>query len=158
MDTMAVKWSYNPKTNKHHGFCVGYNSHVVNYRKDLWDDVGIFPNTWDDIREGGRKIYRKHQIPMGIGLAPELDSNMALRSSLHAFGASVQDEDGRPMLKSPEALEALKFVKAMYQESMTDEVFTWDPSSNNRLLLAGGTAARTSRRSRRSPDLGPRSR
>jgi len=80
---------------------------------------------------------RKHRIPVGIGLAPELDSNMALRSILLAFGASVQDQHGQPRLKSPQTLEALKFVKALYQESMTDEVFTWDPSSNNRLLLAG---------------------
>jgi multiple sugar transport system substrate-binding protein len=49
----------------------------------------------------------------------------------------VQDETGRPCLKSRQTLEALKFVKALYDETMTDEVFTWDASSNNRLMLAG---------------------
>jgi multiple sugar transport system substrate-binding protein len=54
-----------------------------------------------------------------------------------SFGASVQDETSRPSLKSRQTLEALKFVKALYTETMTDEVFTWDASSNNRLMLAG---------------------
>src|SRR5262249_17346650 len=30
-----------------------------------------------------------------------------------------------------------KFVKALYEESMTNEVLTWDPASNNRLMLEG---------------------
>jgi len=61
-----------------------------------------------------------------------------LRSIMLAFGASVQNEDCVPVLKSRETREAIKFVKALYDEAMTDEVFTWDASSNNRLLLAGG--------------------
>lgn len=134
---LAIRSTYNPKTGKYFGFSDSYTPDPVNYRKDLWDDVGVFPDTWDDIREGGRKIMKKHRVPMGFGLAPELDSNMALRSLLGAFGASVQNAEGNPTLKSREALEALKFVKAIYDESMTDEVFTWDPSSNNRMLLAG---------------------
>ncbi len=134
---LALRSTFNPKTGKYFGFSDSYTPDPVNYRKDLWDDVGIFPGSWDDIRTGGSKIMRKHRVPMGLGLAPELDSNMALRSLLHAFGASVQDEEGNPALKSPETLEALKFMNAVYEESMTDEVFTWDPSSNNRLLLAG---------------------
>jgi multiple sugar transport system substrate-binding protein len=31
-------------------------------------------------------------------------------------------------------------MKALYQESETAEVFTWDPSSNNRAMLAGKTS------------------
>lgn len=135
--SLAVKSSFNPKTGRYYGFSDSYTPDPVNYRKDLWDDVGVFPDTWEDVRAGGRKILERHRIPVGLGLAPELDSNMALRSLLHAFGASVQNETGRPTLKSRETLEAVKFTNALYKEAMTDEVFTWDPSSNNRLLLAG---------------------
>ncbi|MDH3714453.1 MAG: extracellular solute-binding protein, partial [Gammaproteobacteria bacterium] len=134
---LAVRSTYNTRTDKYYGFSDSYVPDPINYRKDLWDDVGVYPDTWDDVRVGGRRIMRKHHVPVGIGLAPELDSNMALRSIMLSFGASVQDEHGRPMLKSPQTLEALKFVKALYEESMTDAVFTWDPSSNNRFLLAG---------------------
>ena len=134
---LAIKSTLNPKTGKYFGFTSSYVPDPVNYRKDLWDDVGLFPGTWEEIRQGGAKIRQKHGIPVGIGLAPELDSNMALRSILHTFGASVQNEVGEPVLKTRETKEALKFVKALYDEAMTDEVFTWDASSNNRLLLAG---------------------
>jgi len=135
--SLAVKSSFNPKTGRYYGFSDSYTPDPINYRKDLWDDVGVFPDTWDDVRVGGRKILDRHGIPVGLGLAPELDSNMALRSLLHSFGASVQDQSGRPTLKSRETLEAVKFTKALYEDAMTDEVFIWDPSSNNRLLLAG---------------------
>ena len=134
---LALKSTYNPKTQKFYGFSDSYVPDPLNYRKDLWDDVGIFPDSWDDIRIGGRKIKEKHGIPVGIGLSAELDSNMALRSIMAAFGASVQDAESNPILQSRETLEAIKFVKALYQEAMTDAVFTWDASSNNRLLLAG---------------------
>ncbi len=134
---IALKSVYNPKTRRYYGFSDSYVPDPVNYRKDLWEDVGTFPDTWEQIRQGGAAIYRKHGIPVGIGLAPELDSNMALRSLLHSFGASVQTADGKPALDSPQTLEALRFMKALYNEAMTEEVFTWDPSSNNRMLLAG---------------------
>ena len=47
-----------------------------------------------------------HGIPLGIGLAPEIDSNMTALAMLYAFGASVQDADNRPTLQSKETLEA----------------------------------------------------
>ena len=134
---IAKKSTYNIKTGKYYGFSDSYVPDPINYRKDLWDDVGMYPDTWEDIRIGGRKIKEKHGIPVGLGLAPELDTNMVLRSIMASFGASVQDEEGRLVLKSSETLEAMKFVKALYQETMTDEVFTWDASSNNRMMLAG---------------------
>ena len=134
---LATKSTYNPKTRKFYGFSDSYVPDPVNFRKDLWDDVGVSPSTWEDIRSGARKIKQKHGIAAGFGLAPELDTNMALRSIMATFGASEQNAEGRIALKSPETLEALKFVKALYQESMTDEVFSWDASSNNRLMLAG---------------------
>jgi multiple sugar transport system substrate-binding protein len=95
------------------------------------------PNTWDDIRVGGRKIKQKHGIPVGIGLASEIDTNMALRAIMYAYGSSVQDAEGNPVLKSKATLEAIKFVKALYEETMTDEVFSWEASSNNRFMLSG---------------------
>ncbi len=134
---IATKSTLNLKTGKYYGFSDSYVPDPINYRQDLWDDVGIYPDTWDDIRIGGKKIKDKHSIPIGLGLAPELDTNTVLRSIMACFGSSVQSPDGRLIIKSKETIEAMKFVKALYRETMTDEVFTWDPSSNNRLMLAG---------------------
>jgi multiple sugar transport system substrate-binding protein len=56
---------------------------------------------------------------------------------MYAFGSSVQDAEGGLILNSPETLEALKFVKALFEDAMTPEVLAWDASSNNRFMLSG---------------------
>jgi multiple sugar transport system substrate-binding protein len=134
---LAIKSTYNPKTKKYYGFSDSFVPDPVNYRKDLWDDVGMYPDTWDDVRVGGGKIKKKHNVPVGIGLASEIDTNMAMRAIMYSFGSSVQDEEGNVVLDSKETLEAVKFVKALYEECMTDEVFAWDASSNNRFMISG---------------------
>ena len=134
---LAIGSSYNPKTKKFFGVSTSFVPGPVEYRKDLWDSIGMYPDTWDDVRIGGAKIKKKHDIALGLGLAPDFDTNMALRSIMYSFGSSVQDEEGNVVLNSKETLEAIKFVKAMYKESMTPDVFTWDASSNNRSMLTG---------------------
>ncbi len=134
---LAIKSTYNPKTKKYHGFSDSYVPDPVNYRTDLWGEIGMKPDSWDDIRVGGAKIKQKTGIPVGIGLSAELDTAMAMRACLYAFGGSVQDAGGKLVLNSKNTLEAVKYVKALYTEAMTPEVLAWDPSSNNRAMLAG---------------------
>jgi multiple sugar transport system substrate-binding protein len=134
---LAIKSTYNPKTKKYYGFSDSFVPDPVNYRKDLWDSVGMYPDTWDDVRRGGAKIKKKHNLPLGIGLASEIDTNMAMRAIMYSFGSSVHDEEGKVVLNSKETLEAIKFVRALYNEAMTPEVFTWDASANNRFMLSG---------------------
>jgi len=134
---LAVKSTYNPKTKKYHGFSDSYVPDPINYRKDLWDEIGMKPDTWDDIRVGGKKIKDKTGIPVGIGLSSEIDTAMAMRALLYSFGGSEQDPSGNLVLNSKSTLEAVKFVKALYTDTMTPEVLAWDASSNNRAMLAG---------------------
>jgi multiple sugar transport system substrate-binding protein len=139
MIPLAKKSTLNPKTGKYFAFSDSYVPDPGNYRIDLWTDVG-FPNgpdTWDDLRNGGRKIKEKFGNPVGIGLSQEMDSNMALRALLWSFGGAEQDEEGRVVIRSKETIEALRFGRALYKETETAEVFTWDPASNNRMMLAG---------------------
>jgi multiple sugar transport system substrate-binding protein len=98
------------------------------------------PDSWDEIRRGGKKIKDKTGIPVGIGQSAELDTAMAMRAVLYSHGASEQDAEGRLILNSKPTLEAVKFVKALYTETMTPEVLAWDPSSNNRAMIAGKTS------------------
>ena len=134
---LALHSTYNPVTKKYFAFSDSYVPDPVNYRADLWGDIGMRPATWDDIRVGGAKIKQKHKIPVGIGLSSELDTAMAVRAVLFAFGGSVQDEHNNVTLNSRQTVEAVKFMRALYQEAMTPEVLAWDPSSNNRAMIAG---------------------
>ncbi len=136
---LAHKSTYNPKTKKYFAFSDSYVPDPGNYRKDLWEKVG-FPNgpdTWEDLRIGGKKIKDTAGNPVGIGLSQELDTNMAVRALLWSYGGSEQDEAGNVTINSKQTLEAIKYMRAMFKECMTPEVFTWDPSSNNRGILAG---------------------
>ncbi len=134
---LAIKSTYNPRTKKYFGFSDSYVPDPINWRKSLFDEVGMKPDTWDDIRVAGKKIKDKRNVPIGIGLAQEIDTAMAMRAILYSFGGSEQDEQGRLVIGSKNTVEAVKFVKALYQETMTPEVFSWDASSNNRAMLAG---------------------
>ncbi|HET7262682.1 MAG TPA: extracellular solute-binding protein [Casimicrobiaceae bacterium] len=136
---LAVKSTYNPKTKKYFGFSDSFVPDPVNYRIDLWSEQGMpkGPTTWEDVRKVGKAIKDKRNIPVGIGLSAELDTAMAMRTILYAFGGSVQNADGEIDLKSKPTLEAVEFVKALYHDTMTPEVMAWDPSSNNRAMLAG---------------------
>jgi multiple sugar transport system substrate-binding protein len=77
------------------------------------------------------------ETPVGFSLAPEHNSNFTMRTIMYCFGASEQDEVGNPALKSKAALEAIKYVKALYEEAMSVDVLTWDAASNNRFMLNG---------------------
>ena len=135
---LAIKSTYNPITKKYFGFSDSYAPDPINYRKDLWDGVGMFPDTWEDVRIGGAKIKKKYGIPVGIGLSEgDDDSGMAVRAILYSYGASVQDEKGNIVINSKQTLEAVKFVRALFKEAMTPEVLNWDPTSNNNFMLDG---------------------
>ena len=134
---MARKSTYNPRTKKYYAFSDSFAPDPINYRKDLWDGVGMYPDTWEDVRIGGAKIKKKYGNPVGIGLSPEDDSSMALRAIMYSHGASVQDEEGNVVINSKQTLEAVKFVRALFKEAMTPEVFNWNPASNNTFMLQG---------------------
>ena len=139
---LAHKSTYNPKTKKYFAFSDSYVPDPGNWYKEWWAEAGYpnGPDTYDDLRAGAKKIRDKNGHPCGLGLAQELDTSMAMRAILWSFGGSEQDEHGNVTINSKQTIEALKYVKALFQESETPEVFTWDPSSNNRAMLAGKTS------------------
>ncbi len=136
---LGIKSTYNPRTKKYFAFSPSFTPDPVNYRQDLFSAVGMpkGPRTWDDVRVAGAKIKKQLGNPVGVGLAQEIDTGMAMRTIMYSWGSSIQDEAGKLVLNSKQTLDAIKFVKSLYEEAMTPEVFTWDASSNNRAMLAG---------------------
>src|SRR5215471_13593784 len=134
---LAVKSTFNPRTKKYFGFSDSFVPDPINWRKDLFDEAGGTPDSWDQIRTFGKKIKDKTGVPIGIGLASEIDTAMAMRAILYSFGGGEQDAEGNLTIDSKPTLEAVKFVKALYQDTMSPEVLSWDASSNNRAMLAG---------------------
>jgi len=136
---LAHKSTYNPKTKKYFAFSDAYTPDPGNWHKDWWTEAGYpnGPDTYDDLLKGAKKIRDKSGHPCGVGLAQELDTSMAMRAILWSFGGAEQDEAGNVTINSKNTIEALKYVKELYQQTETPEVFTWTPPSNNQAMLAG---------------------
>jgi multiple sugar transport system substrate-binding protein len=135
---LAHRATYNPKTKRYFAFSDNWVPDPLHYRKDVWAEIGMKPDTWEHIREGSKRIKDKNGMPAGFGLAQELDTNMMLRALLWSYGATEQDESSTKVtINSKATVEAIKLMTAIYKESETAEVFTWDPSSNNRFFVSG---------------------
>ncbi len=136
---LAEKSTINPKTKKYFAFSDSFVPDPGNYRHDLWSQVGFphGPDTYHDLLVGAKRIKDKSGNPCGLGLSQELDTNMAVRAILWSFGGAEQDEAGHVVLNSKNTIEAVKFMRELYTQTETAEVFSWDPSSNNRGILSG---------------------
>jgi len=123
------------------------------WRKDLFDQNGLKPpDTWELARVAARTLKAKGH-PCGIQFSHCNDANLNWRSLLASFGGQESDASGQNVLiDSKETREALRFAKALFDEGMTPEVFSWDDASDNRYLASGLPAGSTMR----SPPTGRR--
>ena len=110
----------------------------VLWRKDLFDSVGLgAPGTWDDLRKAARLLKPKGH-PTGMQFSHCNDANHNWRTVMYCFGAKETDPSGQSIaIDSRETREALRFAKALFDEAMTPEVFSWDDASDNRYLASG---------------------
>ena len=120
---------------------------------------GLLGRDRDDPGNLGRCAYRWRQTegqgPSGrMSLARSNDPNLCWRGVLWSYGASVQDKTGEQVvLDSKAAVEAVKFVAALYKEAMTGDVLSWNDASNNHIsILASAPSSST-----RSLPIGRRS-
>src|SRR5438132_5116826 len=100
------------------------------------------PATWEDLLKAAALSKGKHpeiQMPIGIGMSQELDSNMAARAMIWSFDGSVQDQNENVVLKSGHALEALEFGVRLFKAGMNPSVMSWNAASNNQALNARQT-------------------
>ena len=140
---LSKRYSYNAVTDKYYGFCIGWTIDPANYRQSLWETAGMGqgPSTWADLVEIGGRIRDEQGVQLGIGLAQELDSNMAHRALLYSFDSALQDAEGNIVIDQGDfftnALGAVTFMQQLYEAAMTPEVFAWNAASNNQALIAG---------------------
>jgi multiple sugar transport system substrate-binding protein len=108
------------------------------WRKDLFDKAGLKPpDTWELARVAARTLKPKGH-PTGIQFSHCADANLNWRSLLFSFGGVETDPSGdNIMIDSKEMRETLRFAKALFDEGMTPEVFSWDDASDNRYLASG---------------------
>src|SRR5882724_10096602 len=123
---------------KQYGIPMFYILLPMLYRKDLFDANNLkAPDTWELARVAARTLKPKGH-PTGIQFSQCADANLNWRSLLFSFGGAEADTSGENILiDSKETREALRFAKALFDEGMTPEVFSWDDASDNRYLASG---------------------
>ena len=136
---LCRKSSLNPTTNKTYAYSPGWVPDPGNYRRSLWEQAGFpdGPSTWEELLEGGSKIKSDQNVQLGIGMSQEIDSDMAARGLIWGYGGAVQDSSENVTINSPETVAAAEFMKQLFEGAMTDEVFAWNPASNNQGFVAG---------------------
>ena len=93
------------------------------------------PDTWEDVHRIGKLKAAGH--PVGIQLSHSEDSNHILRGIMWSFGGKEVKDGKTVAINSKETIEAYKFVKALYADTMEDEVLAWDDRNNNVCLNSG---------------------
>ncbi|MGH7776230.1 MAG: ABC transporter substrate-binding protein [Candidatus Dormibacterales bacterium] len=131
--------SYNPKTNKFYGFCHGYAPDPGDYRKSDFSAVGLpdGPTTYDQLLTAATAIYKTKKLRLGLGMSPEVDSNMASRALIWSYGGSIQDANENVVFNSPQTVAAVEWMVKAFKQAMSSEVFSWTAASNNQGLVAG---------------------
>ena len=92
--------------------------------------------TWQDLLGAGAKL-KKAGYPFGVAYSQTPDSNDNLYPLMMAYGAHFFDKEGKINLKRKEISEVLEYGKKFFNDCMTDEVLSWDDSSNNRFIASG---------------------
>jgi len=102
------------------------NANFLFYRKDILDAVGVGrPETWDDVLKAAKRIKEKY-TDAGVkiyGFSANMRKGVAIAQDvfpgfLYPFGGKYFASDGKtPALNSPEAVEALEFMKELLKYS-----------------------------------------
>src|SRR5262245_7942817 len=142
---LAKRSTYNPFTKKQFALSDMWVPDPGNYHKEVWTKIGMpnGPSSYDDLVKAAPEIKRvapQMQIPIGIGLSQDIDSNMAVRNILWCHGGSIQDKDGNVVLNSTETLRALEYTKRLFSVGMNQAVLSWNAASNNQAFNAQETA------------------
>jgi multiple sugar transport system substrate-binding protein len=136
MADVCYRSTYNPRTKKYFGFADTYAPDPVNWRTDLWGEIGMRPTTWENVLRAAPRLRAKGN-PIGIGMSNEIDSNMALISLMMCFGGFIQNKEARVTLNSKGTRDALTYMRNLFRAGMSNEVFAWTAASNNQAMVAG---------------------
>jgi len=105
------------------------------YFNDVGEDF-TDKTTWNDILRIGAKM-KKAGYPIGIPVSQTPDSNDNLVPLMDSFKAYMFDKDGNIAFSKKEIVDVLKFGEQLFKDTMTDEVLSWDDTSNNRFIISG---------------------
>ena len=127
----------NPVSGVVHGFGFGYSPAFGAYRQSLWGQVGQpgGPSTYTGLLNSGATLWQELGAMTGLGMAPEPISQRVAEAVIWAHGGSVQDVHEAVTINSPQTLAAVEYMKRIYDQCETPEVFRW--ATDDAITLLG---------------------
>jgi multiple sugar transport system substrate-binding protein len=120
------------------GLPLGAPGACMNYRISAVQEAGYerFPRDYRQVLDCAKKMKAKGK-PIGMALGNAVgDANSWLHTILWGFGGRMVDESNNVVLNSPETIQALEYVKELY-ENFVPGTLSWLDPHNNRAFLAG---------------------
>jgi len=117
---------------------------AIAYRRSWFREIGFneFPKTWDDLRKAATALKKKGK-PYGQTLGHTFgDAPTWSYPLLWSFGGAETDASGKKVaINSKGALDAVKFMTALWKEGCDEGGLAWDDTNNNRAFHAGEICA-----------------
>jgi len=112
----------------------------IAYRKSWFAEVGYesgkFPQTWEELREAGKKLKAKGR-PLGQTLGHTFgDAPAFTYPYLWSWGGKEVDADGKVVLDSKDTVESVKFLVDFWKEAHDEGGLACDDTNNNRAFLS----------------------
>jgi multiple sugar transport system substrate-binding protein len=122
-----------------HGIVPG----LIAYRKSWFDEIGVgaFPKTYEELRQVTARLKKKGH-PYGQTLGHTFgDAPSWAYPLLWNFGGTETDKGGKTAIDGKGAVEAVKYMTALWKDSCDEGGLAWDDTNNNRAFLAGEICA-----------------
>ncbi|TKJ44563.1 hypothetical protein CEE35_07455 [Candidatus Aerophobetes bacterium Ae_b3b] len=114
----------------------------LHYRTDIFDKYGIeVPQTWKELRETAEKLNLKEPGVSGITFMGRrgVQLQCSYDNMLWSFGGDWYDENYRPTINSPAAVDALEYFKSLIPFAPAGVLtYDWDETARS---FAQGKAA-----------------
>lgn len=141
---LAHRSTFYPRVRRYFAFADFWMPAPLHFYQDQWAEVGLplGPITYTDLRVGGRRLHSHSNVACGLAFSPTLEGNVTLHTMMYAFRAWVMDSSGNPVFnRNVFAVNALKYIQALYRETGTPEQLTWSPAGNVSAMLARKTSS-----------------
>ena len=142
VDRLGHRSTFDPHSKKYFAFCDSWIPAPFQFFQDYWAEVNmpLGPVHYYSLRSGGQRIRAKLGIPVGLALAPTLESNVTLHTLLYGFRGRILDEEGQPVLTRSGAFKAVEYAQNLFEDAGSPEQLTWGSSGNVRAMLSRKTS------------------
>ncbi|XVQ06810.1 sugar ABC transporter substrate-binding protein [Spirillospora sp. CA-255316] len=125
-DFFPAAWRQGTYDGKTYGVPWYVDTRVLYYRTDLAAKAGLngAPATMADLRKAAEAYQGKAGTKWGLDIQPSnLDAVQSFYPFLYSAGGAILNDNGKPVVNSPEAVRALENYSGYFTKGLSDKTF-----------------------------------